>query len=89
VQSKHVKDNQYTVDGTFTIKDVSKELSVPFIFFGKKDFPFDKKLEVAGFEARMTLDRLAYNVGSGKYVKMGVVGQEVDVLISMEVLRKK
>jgi polyisoprenoid-binding protein YceI len=86
---RHVKDNQYTVDGTLTIKDVSKELSVPFTYFGKKDFPFDKKQEVAGFEARMTLDRLAYNVGSGKYVKMGVVGQEVEVLISMEVLRKK
>jgi polyisoprenoid-binding protein YceI len=86
---KHVKDNQYTVDGTLTIKDVSKEIVVPFTFFGIKDFPFDKKSEVAGFEARMTLDRLAYNVGSGKYVDMGVVGQEVDVLISMEVLRKK
>jgi polyisoprenoid-binding protein YceI len=86
---KHVQNNQYTVDGTLTIKDVSKELSVPFTYFGKKDFPFDKKLEVAGFEARMTIDRLAYNVGSGKYVEMGVVGQEVDVLISMEVLRKK
>ena len=86
---KHVEGNQYTVDGTLTIKDVSKELSVPFTYFGKQDFPFDKKQEVAGFEARMTLDRLAYNVGSGKYVKMGVVGQEVEVLISMEVLRKK
>jgi len=86
---KHVKDNQYTVDGTLTMKDVSKELSVPFTFLGIKDFPFDKKLEVAGFEARMTLDRLAYNVGSGKYVDMGVVGREVAVLISMEVLREK
>jgi polyisoprenoid-binding protein YceI len=86
---KHVKGNQYTVDGTLTIKDVSKEISLPFIFFGKKDFPFDKKLEVAGFEARMTLDRLAYNVGSGKYVDMGVVGQDVEVLISIEVLREK
>jgi polyisoprenoid-binding protein YceI len=86
---KHVKGNQYAVEGTLTMKDVSKEISVPFTFFGKKDFPFDKKLEVAGFEARMTLDRLAYNVGSGKYVDMGVVGQEVEVLISMEVLREK
>jgi polyisoprenoid-binding protein YceI len=86
---KHVKDNQYTVDGTLTIKDVSKEISVPVTFFGIKDFPFEKNTEVAGFEARMTIDRLAYNVGSGKYVDMGVVGQEVEVLISMEVLRKK
>jgi polyisoprenoid-binding protein YceI len=86
---KHVKDNQYTVDGTLTIKDVSKEISVPLFFLGQKDFPFDNKLEVAGFEARMTLDRLAYHVGSGKYVDMGVVGREVEVLISIEVLRKK
>ena len=86
---KHVKDNQYIVDGTMTIKDVSQELSVPFTFFGIKDFPFDKKFEVAGFEARMTIDRLAYNVGNGKYVEMGVVGRDVEVLISMEVLRKK
>ena len=86
---KHVNGNQYTVDGTLTIKDVSKEVSVLFTFLGKKDFPFDKKQDVAGFEARMTIDRLAYNVGSGKYVEMGVVGQEVEVLISMEVLRKK
>jgi polyisoprenoid-binding protein YceI len=86
---KLVKDNQYTVEGTLTVKDVSKELSVPFTFLGITDFPFDKKSEVAGFEARMTIDRLAYNVGSGKYVEMGVVGQEVEVLISIEVLRKK
>lgn len=86
---KHVKDDQYTIEGRLTIKDVSKEVSVSLTFFGIKDFPFDQNSEVAGFEARMTIDRLAYNVGSGKYVDMGVVGQEVQVLISMEVLRKK
>jgi len=86
---KHVNGNQYSVEGTLTIKDVSQKISVPFTFFGKKDFPFDNKLEVAGFEAQMTLDRLTYNVGNGKYVEMGVVGKDVEVLISMEVLREK
>ncbi|WP_372681988.1 YceI family protein [Desulfosarcina sp.] len=86
---KHVKDNQYLVEGKMTVKDVSEAVSVPFTFFGVKVHPFDDKSEVAGFEASMTIDRLAYHVGGGKYFDMGVVGKEVDVLISLEVTRKK
>ncbi len=86
---KHVKDNQYLVEGKMTVKDVSETVSVPFTLLGVKVAPFDDKLEVAGFEARMTIDRLAYHVGSGKYYDMGVVGKEVDVLITLEVTRKK
>ena len=51
--------------------------------------PFDDKSEVAGFEARLTIDRLAYHVGGGKFYDMGVVGKDVDVLITLEVTRKK
>lgn len=86
---KHVKDNQYLVEGTMTVKDVSETVSVPFTLLGVKANPFDDKSEVAGFEARMTVDRLAYHVGGGKYFDMGVVGKEVDVLITLEVTRKK
>jgi polyisoprenoid-binding protein YceI len=62
---------------------------VPFTLLGVKAHPMAEKSEVAGFEARMTIDRLAYHVGSGKFYEMGVVGKEVDVLISLEVMRKK
>ena len=86
---KHVKDNQYAVEGTMTVKDVSQAISVPFVFLGAKTHPFDKQSEVAGFEARITIDRLAYHVGGGKFYDMGVVGKDVDVLITLEVLRKK
>jgi polyisoprenoid-binding protein YceI len=86
---KHVKDNQYLVEGNMTVKDVSETVSVPFTLLGVKTHPFDDKSEVAGLEARMTVDRLAYHVGGGKFVDMGVVGQEVDVLITLEVTRKK
>ena len=85
----HVKDNQYLVEGTMTVKDVSEAISVPFTLLGVKAHPFDDKSEVAGFEAYLTIDRLAYHVGGGKYADMGVVGKEVDVLITLEVLRKK
>jgi polyisoprenoid-binding protein YceI len=86
---KKVKDDQYIVEGTMTVKDVSKIVSVPFTFFGIKQSPFDKDSEVAGFEARLVIDRLEYNVGTGKYYEMGVIGKDVDVLISFEATRKK
>ena len=86
---KHVKDNQYVVEGKMTVKDVSQNISVPFTLLGIKDHPFDKKSEVAGFEAQIKIDRLAYHVGGGKFYDMGVVGKDVDVLITFEAMRKK
>jgi polyisoprenoid-binding protein YceI len=86
---EHVKDDQYLVKGKMTIKDVSKDISVPFRFLGSKTLPFDKDKMVAGFEARMAVDRLAWNVGGGKYYEMGVIGKDVDVLITLEVIRDK
>jgi polyisoprenoid-binding protein YceI len=86
---KHVKGNQYLVEGKLTIKDVTKSVSVPVTFLGIKDHPLDKKSQVAGLEARMTIDRLAYHVGNGKFYKMGVIGKDVDVLITFEVMREK
>jgi hypothetical protein len=37
----------------------------------------------------MAVDRLAWNVGGGKYYEMGVIGKDVDVLITLEVIRDK
>ena len=81
--------NTYNVAGTLTIKDVSTELVLPLTFAGIRENPLDPDLEVAGLNGRLTLDRLAYNVGSGKYYKMGAVGKDVDILVTTEVLRKK
>jgi len=40
---KHVKDDQYMVEGKLTVKDVTQTVSVPFTFFGVTAHPFDKK----------------------------------------------
>jgi polyisoprenoid-binding protein YceI len=85
----HKQGNQYVAQGVMKIKDVSKKIDLPFIYFGKKQHPFNAKQEVAGFEAKMTIDRLAYHVGNGNFVKMGVVGQQVDVLVSVEATHDK
>lgn len=81
--------NLYNVTGILTIKDVSTELVLPLVFAGMRENPLAPDMEVAGFNGRLTLDRLAYNVGDGKYYTMGVVGKDVDILVTIEALRKK
>jgi polyisoprenoid-binding protein YceI len=85
----HKKGDQYEVDGVLTVKDVSRSIKVPFTYSGSRQHPLNPKWLVAGFEARMTIDRLAYHVGSGKFYQIGAVGKDVKVLISMEVTREK
>ncbi len=85
----HVKDDNYLIKGELTIKDVTRSIEVPFKFLGAKTHPFMNDHEVAGFQAQFTIDRLAYHVGNGKYFKLGVIGKNVDIFISLEMLRKK
>ena len=84
----HLGGNLYMLDGTLTVKDVSRRVKLPFTFLGVQAHPFDAKQEVAGFELSMNIDRMEYNVGNGKFLNMGVVGKYVDVLITLEVTRK-
>lgn len=85
---KHSDGNRYMVEGTMTVKDVSRQVNLPFTFLGVQPNPFNPKQEVAGFELNMTIDRFDYNVGNGKFLDLGVVGKYVDVEITLEVTRK-
>ncbi|MEJ2657300.1 MAG: YceI family protein [Desulfobacterales bacterium] len=85
----HVSGDKYLVKGKFTIKDVTKELTLPFIYLGQKVDPLNKNEMVGGFDCRFKINRFDYHVGNGRLYKMGVVGKEVDIFISMEVLRNK
>jgi len=80
-------DNKYIVEGTLTIKDVSKDLALEFVYHGLKENPLKQGETVAGLDSRLTLDRLEYHVGDGKFYNMGVVGKDVDILITLEMLR--
>ncbi|TNF55789.1 polyisoprenoid-binding protein [bacterium] len=85
----HKEGNQYDVEGDLTIKDVTKSLVLPLTYFGTRDNPLQKGEVVAGFEARFNINRLDYHVGSGKFHQMGVAGKDVDITVSLEMLRKK
>ncbi len=56
---------------------------------GQKENPFKKKEMLAGFDALLKIDRLDYHVGAGKFYNMGVVGKNIDILITLEVVRDK
>ena len=81
--------NKYKLEGQMTIKDVTRDIVMEFTYWGQKAHPAKKKMLVAGFDARLTIDRLDYHVGGGKFYEMGVVGRDVDILITLEVFREK
>ena len=81
--------NKYILEGKMTIKDVTKDMVLEFIYWGQKENPFTPAEMVAGFDCRFKIDRLHYHVGDGKFYKMGVVGKDVDVLITLEMIRAK
>jgi len=82
-------ENIYNVNGNLTIKGVSSELILPLRYEGMTDHPFSKESDVIGFNGNLSLDRLTYAVGDGKYYKMGVVGKDVDILVTIEALGDK
>jgi len=81
--------NKYIVNGVLTIKDVSRNLALEFVYHGQKDNPIKQGEVVAGLDTKLVLDRLAYNVGDGKFYKLGVVGKDVTILFVLELLREK
>ena len=71
------------------MRGVTKTLEIPLTYFGQRDNPLKEGQIVSGFEAKFTVNRLDYHVGSGKFLQMGVVGKDVDIMVSLEMLREK
>lgn len=85
----HLQGNKYQLEGKMTIKDVTKTMALEFTYWGQKENPFQKKEMVAGFDSRFKINRLDYHVGDGRFYKMGIVGKDVDILITLEMIRNK
>lgn len=85
----HVSGNKYLVKGKLTIKDITKDIALDFTYLGQKPDPVRKNKIIAGFDCRFSINRFDYHVGDGRFYKMGVIGKNVDVLITLEVLRDK
>ena len=89
VKITDVGNNVYEVSGKFTVKGETYDLTLPLTLAGVKDHPAVKDKEVIGFNGELTIDRLAYKVGTGKFHEMGLVGKEVEILVTLEALGDK
>lgn len=77
------KNNAYTLKGKLTIKDVSKEVSIPVTFGGITKNQQGK--EVAGLQAKFTVNRLDYKI---KYDPTGAgVAKDVEVVLFFELVK--
>jgi polyisoprenoid-binding protein YceI len=77
-------ENEFVANGTLTIKDVSKDIQLPFKLLGIMDNPMKEGTKVAGITATTTLDRTDYKVGTGDWAATAVVGDEVTVDLNLE-----
>lgn len=86
--SKRGQD-QYAVKGQLTMKEITKPVEIVFTYLGRKVSPMDDKQMVMGFKGGFPLDRLDYHVGTGKYYQMGVVGNQVELYLHLELVQGK
>lgn len=77
-------DNQFIAHGTLTIKDVTKEVELPFTLLGVQDNPMKEGTKVAGIKGSLNIDRTDYDVGVGDWAATAVVGDEVDITFALE-----
>src|SRR5690606_18072337 len=88
-QINDVGNNKYEVLGKFTVKGKSYDLTLPLVLAGIKAHPAVKGKEVIGFNGELTIDRLAYQIGTGKFYDLGIVGKDVKIFVTFEALSDK
>ncbi len=83
-----VKDG-YVAIGDFTIRDVTKEIKLPFQIVGIVEDPWGNTK--MGVEASITIDRQDYGLTWSKTIETGglVVGNDVDIELSLEFGKEK
>lgn len=77
------------VHGKLTIRDVTKQVAIPFRITGRMDNPWKEGYEIMGLQFKTVLDRTDYGVGTGSWAATAVVGDEVNITINMELDAKK
>ena len=81
-----LKDGVYEAKGEALVKGKKYPLTIPFTYFEPKTPPMMEGTQVIGLNAQLPMDRLAYGIGDEKM--LAVVGQNADVLITLELLDK-
>jgi polyisoprenoid-binding protein YceI len=85
---KKVGDNKYKLTGDFTIRDVTKEITLDVTMNGIVKDPWG--LTRAGFKIRGEINRFDYNLKWNKMLEAGglVVSKDVELVINLELTHK-
>jgi len=86
---KPVGDDTYEVTGDFTMRGVTKRITLPVKVLGELKDPWGNQR--IGFEIETVLDRKDYGVSWNQTLDQGgvVLGDEVKVSINLEAVQKK
>lgn len=76
---RRVDGNQYEAVGELTIKDVTREVTLPFTL--------DIQDGTADMSGRLTVDRTDYDLGTGDWASGETVGLEVTITIDLTATR--
>ncbi|MCD8497598.1 MAG: cytochrome b/b6 domain-containing protein [Alphaproteobacteria bacterium] len=76
----HLGEGQYSVQGSLTIRDVTKDISFPFTL--------DMQDQNTRMQAEILLNRLEYGVGSGAWQAVDVIGDQVKIIIDLSARRQ-
>ncbi len=79
-------ENSFIAHGSLTIRDVTKEIELPFQFLGMMEHPMRENTLVAGIKSEYSLLRNDFGVGTGSWAETGVVGNTVNIEILLELL---
>lgn len=79
-------NSEFVAKGKLTIKDVVTDFDLPFTLLGIMDHPRKKGTKISAFEANFMINRNDYHVGTGQYVETAVIGDEVNINITLELL---
>ncbi len=82
-------DKEYLIHGKLTIKDKTKNVTLPMKITGEMEHPMMKGTIILGVVIDTTIDRTDYGVGTGDWAATMVVGDEVRIHIPMELNRMK
>ena len=82
-------NKQFEATGQLTIRDVTKDLTLPFEVLGVQDHPMKKGHVLTGMRAEALLNRTDFGVGTGSWAATAVVGDKVKITILLEATRKK
>jgi polyisoprenoid-binding protein YceI len=81
--------SDYVVYGKLTIRDVTKDVALPFKVLGEMEHPMMKNVTIMGLALNTKINRNDYGVGTGNWAATAVVGDEVAININIELNRKK